>query len=163
MISRIKLAFFLTLISCVSASAVTTRYDGPNVYVPDYRLEKIYQVSDSDIYAVRGSLKRMDNFVELWVRIIPRNNQQKTLDLWNREKIAIDAKTGFVHLNLHFYCASNKAAIPATYLFDQYDQLVDSIVMMMDEPFSIDDKPILKHIKKMACSGKLDRLSDYRE
>lgn len=163
MISKIKLALFLTLISCASASAVTTKYDGPNVYVPDYRLEKIYQVPDFDVYAVRGSLKRMENFVELWARIIPRNNQQKTLDLLSREKVVIDAKTGYAHLKLHFYCSSNETAIPATYLFDQCDQLVDSIVMMMDEPFSTDDKPILKHIKKMACSGKLDRLSDYRE
>lgn len=163
MISKKILALFLTLISGTPVFADTEKYNGPNIYVPDYRLEKIYQFPECDIYAVRGSLKRMDNFVELWARIIPRNNEQKTLDLWNREKIAIDANIAYAHLNLHFYCASSEAAIPATYLFDRYDQLVNSLVVMMDERFSTADKPILKQIKKLACGGQLDRLSDDRD
>lgn len=163
MIRKKFIALFLTLISCVPALAETDLNNGPNIYVPDYRLEKIYKVPAGDIYAVRGSLRRLDNFVELWTRVIPRNSQKKTLDVWEREKIALTSSTAYAQLNFHFYCNGSEAAIPATYLFDQESQLISSRVVMLDEPFSTDDKPIIKHIKKLACGGKLDRLSDGRE
>ncbi len=163
MIRKKFIAMFLTLVSCTPALAETDLNNGPNIYVPDYRLEKIYQVPAGDIYAVRGSLRRLGNFVDLWTRVIPRNSQKKTLDVWDIEKIALTPNTAYAQLNIHFYCGGSETAIPATYLFDQESQLISSRVMLLDEPFSTDDKPILKHIKKLACSGKLNRLSDGRD
>lgn len=149
-------ALYLALIFCTPAFAETEKNHGSNIYVPDYRLEKIYQVPEGDIYTVRGGLKRMDDFVELWTRIIPRDNDPKTLDIWKSEKVAVNYKTAYAQVKLHFYCSASEAAIPAAYMFDEWSQLIDSKVDMMDEPFSIKDKPIINQIKKLACNGKID-------
>lgn len=156
MISRKIMVLFFTMVLHATAFAETSTDNGPNVYVPDYQLEKIYQAPAGDIYAVRGSLKRIDGFVELWARVIPKDQSDKTLSFWNREKVAVTANTSYAHLKLHYYCKENKAAIPATYLFDDENQLIYSLVVMMDDPLSINGKPATTQLNKLACSGKLD-------
>lgn len=160
MIYKAFFALCFTFILCAPAFAETDKNNGPNIYVPDYRLEKISQDPSGDIYAVRGGFRRMGNFVELWARIIPRDHEEKTLDIWNSEKIAVDSNTAYAHVKLHFYCSSSEVAIPAVYMFDKWSQLIDSRVVMMDEPFSTTNKPIVKRIKELACNSKFDRLGD---
>lgn len=160
MICKSFLALCFTFALCAPVFADTDQNHGSNIYVPDYRLEKIYQVPAGDIYAVRGGFRRLDNFVELWARIIPRDHEQKTLDFWKNELIPVDNKTAYAHVKLHFYCRSSEVAIPALYLFDEWSQLINSRVVMMDEPLSTKGKPVLKQIKELACSGKIDKLGD---
>ncbi len=163
MIRRSIVALFITLILCVQAFAETSTDNGQYVYVPDYQLEKIYQTPAGDIFAVRDSLKRVDGFVELWARIIPKDLSEKTLTFWNREKVAITSNTSYSHLKLHFYCQESKASIPATYQFDDESQLIYSLVVMMDDPFSTKDKPVTSQLNKLACSGKLDWLNNPKK
>lgn len=160
MICRKILTLCFTIFFCAPAFAETDSNHGPKIYVPDYQLEKIYQNPAGDIYALRRSLRRMENFVELWARIIPRDHEEKTLDLWKSEMIPVDSNTAYAQVKLHFYCNSSEAAIPATYLFDKWSQLIDSQVVMLEKPFSTKDKPIIKRIKDMACNGELNRLRD---
>lgn len=156
MIRRKLMTLFITLLLCVPAFAETSDNNGPRIYVPDYQLEKIYQAPAGDVYAVRDSLKRMDGFVELWARVIPKDHSEKTLFIWNNEKIAVTANTSYSHLKLHFYCREDKAAIPAMYLFDDESRLIYSLVVLMDDPFPTKDKPVINQLKNLACSGKLD-------
>ena len=160
---RSIIALLLTIALCAPALADTTANNGPNIYVPDYRMQKIYQDRIGEIYGVRGSLRRMGDFIELWARVIPKNSSQEVLDSWNREKIAITADTAYAQVKLHLYCSSNMAAIPAAYMLDNYSQIIASSVVMMDDAFALGDKPVLSQLEKLACSGKIDRLSDGRD
>lgn len=160
---RSIIALLLMIALSAPAFADTAMNNGPNIYVPDYRLQKIHQDSAGEIHGVRGSLRRMGDFIELWARVVPRDNSQKTLDIWNREKIAVTADTAYAQIKLHLYCSSDMAAIPAAYMLDGYSQIISSSVVMMDDVFSTRDKPLLSHLKKLACSGSINRLSDGRD
>ena len=157
------IALLLVAAMCVPAFADTIVNNGPNIYVPDYRMQKIHQDPAGDIYGVRGSLRRMGDFIEIWARVVPKDNSQKTLDSWNRENIAITPDTAYAQIKLHIYCGSGTAAIPAAYMLDSYSQIIASKVVMMDDVFSIRDKPVLSALKKLACSGSISRLSDGRD
>jgi len=156
-------SFLLSLFLCSPAFAETIIDNGPNIYVPDYRMEKILQTPAGELYAVRDSLKRIDGFVELWARVVPKDQSEKTQHFWNSEKIALTANTAYSHLKIHFYCRDNTAAIPAVYLFDDESQLIYSLVVLMDEPYPTKNKPVTHQLKGLACSGKLDRLNDRIE
>lgn len=153
----------LMIVLCAPAFADTAMNNGPNIYVPDYRMQKIYQDSTGEIYAVRGSLRRMGDFIEFWARVIPKDKSQKILDSWNREKIAINTDTAYAQIKLHLYCSSGMAAIPAAYMLDNYSQIISSNVVMMDDLFTISDKPVLSQLRKLACGGSINRLSDGRD
>lgn len=157
------IALLLAVALSVPAFADTEVNNGPNIYVPDYRLQKIYQTGSGDIYAVRGSLRRMGDFIELWARVVPKDRNQETLDAWNREKIALTADTAYAQIKLHLYCKSGMAAIPAAYMLDSYSQIISSSVVMMDDVFTVADKPVLGQLKKLSCSGRIDGLSDGRD
>lgn len=159
-----KITFLLMILFlCSPAFAETSIDNGPEIYVPDYRLEKILQKPAGDLFAVRGSLKRIDGFVELWARVVPKDQSEKTQQFWNSEKIALTANTAYSHFKIHFYCRDNTAAIPAVYLFDDESQVIYSLVVLMDEPYPTKDKPLTHQLKGLACSGALDRLNDRIE
>lgn len=155
--------FLLSLVLCSPVFAETTIDNGPEIYVPDYRLERILQNPAGDLYAVRGSLKRIDGFVELWARVVPKDQSEKTQQFWNSEKIALTANTAYSHFKIHFYCRNNTAAIPAIYLFDDESELLYSLVVLMDEPYPTTNKPLTHQLKGLACGGTLDRLNDRIE
>jgi hypothetical protein len=159
-----KITFFLiSLVLCAPAFAETSIDNGPDIYVPDYRLERILQTASGDLYAVRDSLKRIDGFVEFWARVVPKDQSEKTQQFWNSEKITLTANTAYSHFKIHFYCRDNTAAIPAVYLFDDESQPIYSLVVLMDDPYMTNDKPLTRQLKGLACSGKLDWLNDRTE
>jgi hypothetical protein len=146
----------LLLTLSTPALSETDKYIGSKIYVPDNRLEKIFEVPEGEVFIVRGNTRRMDNFVELWARVVLRNHDQETIDMWNNEKVAVNFDVDYAHFKMHFYCNNNQAAIPAAYLFNRWSELIDSKVVLIDEPFSTENKPVTKHIKNLACSGRLD-------
>lgn len=155
MIIRSIFACCLLLSLNTPAFSETDKYISTKAYVPENRLEKLLEVPEGDVYVVRGNVRSMDNFVELWARITLRNNDQETLDMWNNENVIVNSMTGFAHLKLHFYCKTNEAAIPAVYIFNKWSEMIDSKVVMIDEPFTTKNKPVLHHLKELACNGKM--------
>lgn len=139
------------------AFSETDKYISTKVYVPDNQLAKVFEVSEGEIYVVRGNIKRMENFVELWARIILRNHDQTTLDMWNNENLVVNSNVDYAHIKMHFYCNKSEASFPAVYLFNKWSELVDSKVVLIDETFSTKDKPVIRRIKELACSGNFKK------